>query len=71
MPRPRKRKSAQERSYVVSVEYTILCSMDVRTTARNATEAKKKAEEVVDNTDMMDQQVAHMGITHMTAQLEE
>lgn len=71
MPRPRSRKPALPRSYVVSVEYTILCTMDVRTTARNAAEAKKKAEDVVNNTDMMDQQVAHMGITHMTAQLEE
>lgn len=71
MPRPRSRKPAPPRSYVVSVEYTILCTMDVRTTARNATEAKKKAEDVVNDTDMMDQQVDHMGITHMTAQLEE
>ena len=70
MPRPRRRKPEQERPYVVSVEYTILCTMDVRTTARNATEAKKKAEEVVNNTDMMDQQGDHMGITCMTARRE-
>lgn len=66
-----KRKSAKGRAYVVPVEYTILCTMDVRTTARNATEAKRKAEEVVNDTDMMDQTVDHMGITHMTAALEE
>lgn len=70
MPRPRRRKPEQERTYVVSVEYTILCTMDVRTPARSATEAKKKAEEVVNNTDMMDQQVDHMGITRMTARRE-
>lgn len=45
--------------------------MDTIGAARNATEAKQKAEEVVNDTDMMDQQVDHVGITHMTARLEE
>lgn len=68
---PRKRSPGKERAYVVSVEYTIVCSMDVHTTARNATEAKQKAEEVVNDTDMMDQEVEHMGITSMHAELEK
>ena len=70
MPSRKKGSPHKERPYVVFVEYMIQCTMNVRTTARNATEAKKKAEEVVNNTDMMDQTVEHMGIACMVARRE-